>query len=89
MAEPVNQAPVQVLAVIVLYKMQPSESAAFRSLQSSISDLAQGQSGIQVLLYDNTPGGCDPGPLPEGVQYEAAGQNTGISAAYNHALAIA
>jgi GT2 family glycosyltransferase len=84
-----NRATFELLAVIVLYKMQPSESAAFRSLQSAISGLALGQSGIRILLYDNTPGGCDPGPLPEGVQYEAAGQNAGLAAAYNHALAIA
>jgi len=89
LAEPVDQAPVQVLALIVLYKMQPSESAAFMSLQLAIDDLAQGRSGFRVLLYDNTPGGCDPGSLPDCVQYEAAGQNTGLSAAYNHALAIA
>jgi glycosyltransferase involved in cell wall biosynthesis len=85
----INQYHVRVLAVIVLYKMRPSESVAFRTLQAAISALHLRQDEIRVLLYDNTPGGCDPGPLPEGVQYEAAKQNAGLAAAYNCALAIA
>ena len=89
MAEPAYQSPVRILAVIVLYKMRPSESAAFRTLQVAISDLQKVQNDIRILLFDNTPGGCDPGPLPESVQYEAAGQNEGLAAAYNRALGIA
>jgi GT2 family glycosyltransferase len=85
----IDQPPLRVLAVIVLYKMQPLESAAFRSLQSSRSSLSGAQDGVRVLLYDNTPGGCDPGPLPEGFQYEIAMQNAGLATAYNRALSIA
>ncbi len=77
------------LAVIVLYKMAPSESAAFRSLAAAISALQGKENRIQILLCDNTPGECIPGPLPEGVRYEAAGQNAGLASAYNRALAIA
>ncbi len=47
----------RVLAVIVLYKMQPRESAAFRTLRAAISGLEDGQADIEILLYDNTPGG--------------------------------
>jgi glycosyltransferase involved in cell wall biosynthesis len=89
LAEDVTQFPAQVLALIVLYKMRLQESAAFKSLQSAICGLPGGRSGIRVLLYDNTPGGCDLGLLPEGVMYEAAGKNAGLAAAYNRALAIA
>lgn len=77
------------LAVIVLYKMRPSDSAALRTLWAAKSDFERGQDSIRLLLYDNTPGAPDPGPLPAGVQYEAAGRNAGIAAAYNRALALA
>lgn len=76
-------------AVIVLYRLRPSESAAFKTLQTAISRGGSREMYVKVLLYDNTPGGCDPGALPEGVQYEAAKQNAGLAAAYNRALEIA
>lgn len=79
----------QWLAVIVLYKMRPAESNAFRSLLVSRAALHVTQGEVKALLYDNTSGGCDPGPLPEGVRYEAAEQNAGLAAAYNRALAVA
>ena len=76
------------LVVIVLYEMQPIESAALRSLLATSRGLDD-TPGISILLYDNTPGGCDPGPLPAGVRYEAAQQNDGLAPAYNRALAFA
>jgi glycosyltransferase involved in cell wall biosynthesis len=77
-----------ILAIIVLYKTRPSDSAAFETIQVA-ADALKDRRAIQILLYDNTPGGCDPGPLPEGVSYEAAEQNAGLATAYNHALTIA
>lgn len=44
---------------------------------------------LKVFFYDNTPGGQDPGVLPEGIQYEAAYENRGLAEAYNRALEIA
>jgi len=76
-------------AVIVLYRLRPNESAAFKTLQTAISRGGSREMYVKVLLYDNTPEGCDPGALPEGVQYEAAKQNAGLAAAYNRALEIA
>jgi GT2 family glycosyltransferase len=78
-----------VLAVIVLYKMQPSESAAFRTLRTTISGLQDGQADIKILLYDNTPGGQGAGVLPVDVQYKADVENSGLAKAYNYALEIA
>lgn len=78
-----------ILAVIVLYKMHPRESPAFKTLEAAISRWEAGRNCIRILLYDNTPGGCDPGPLPEGIRYEAASYNGGLAGAYNWALAIA
>ena len=79
----------QLLAVVVTYKIQPNESLAARTVVDVVSSLLPPRQIIRVLLYDNTPGGGDPGLLPEGVQYEAAGTNTGLSAAYNRALEVA
>ena len=78
-----------VLVVIVLYKRLPSESAAVITLQTSIANLRSGQDVIRVLLYDNTPGKKDPGPLPDRVEYEATGNNAGLAVAYNRALELA
>jgi GT2 family glycosyltransferase len=78
-----------VLAVIVLYKMKPSESVTFNTLQKAISCLQRGQVDIKILLYDNTPGGQNIGVLPGGVQYKADLENNGLAKAYNYALKIA
>jgi GT2 family glycosyltransferase len=78
-----------VFAVIVLYKMQPAESASYRTLRAAISNLEDGQADIKILLYDNTPGGQDVGVLPAGVQYKADFENGGLATAYNYALEIA
>ncbi len=89
MANSVNQFPMRVLAVIILYKMQPSESAAFRTLRAAISGFQDGQADIKILLYDNTPGGQDAGVLPADAQYKADFENGGLAKAYNYALKIA
>jgi GT2 family glycosyltransferase len=78
-----------VLAVIVLYKMQPCESPSFRTLRAAISGLGDGQADVKILLYDNTPGGHDVGSLPADVQYKADAENSGLAKAYNYALEIA
>lgn len=75
-----------VLAVIVLYKTRPCDSVAFGTLRTAISQLQPEQDTIRVLLYDNTSGGGDPGPLPEYTSYQSSSQNEGISGAYNFAL---
>jgi GT2 family glycosyltransferase len=89
MANSINQFPVRMLAVIVLYKMQPNESAAFKTLQAATSSLQSGQAEIKILLYDNTPGGQAAGVLPDGVQYKANPENGALSAACNYALEVA
>lgn len=76
-----------ILSVIVLYRMRACDSAAFKTLLAAIT--GRDKDGIRVLLYDNTPGVSDPGPLPEGILYESAGHNGGLAAAYNHALGVA
>ena len=89
MTDSVNQSSMRALAVIVLYKLTPSESAALRTLLAAVSCLQHGQADIRILLYDNTPGGQDPGVLPAGVVYKADIQNGGLAPAYNYALKLA
>jgi GT2 family glycosyltransferase len=79
----------KLLVVVVLYKMEPWKSVSFNTLQKSISCLKHGQANIEILLYDNTPGGQDIGPLPPGVKYKADVENGGLAKAYNYALTIA
>jgi glycosyltransferase involved in cell wall biosynthesis len=78
--------PLTVLAVIVLYRIRPEDSSAYRSLLSSAD---RARDPLRVLLYDNTPGGQSCGDLPEFVRYYAAMRNEGVAAAYNYALEMA
>jgi len=87
--EALAPSPVSLLAVIVLYKISPEQSISYQSLRAAITRLSHDNLRVKVLLYDNTPGGQDPGVLPEGVQYEADVLNRGLAHAYNHALKIA
>lgn len=84
-----ESAAVSIFAVVVLYRIRPSESVTVTSLTAQIPDFKAQGNRIQVLLYDNTPGGADPGPLPENVWYEAAPRNAGLSPAYNRGLSLA
>ena len=80
---------VRIFAIVVLYHTTPADSKAFQSLQEALRHLPPGNVDLKILLYDNTPGGCDPGPLTEGVQYELSEQNAGLANAYSRALSIA
>jgi GT2 family glycosyltransferase len=84
-----NDGAFKLLAVIVLYKMKPSDSASFNTLQKAISYLRHEQAEVKIVLYDNTPEGQDPGELSGGAQYKADVENGGVAKAYNYALGIA
>jgi GT2 family glycosyltransferase len=79
----------EILAVIVLYNVKPRNSSALKSLMTALDNLEQPCPNIQVLVFDNTPGGQEPGALPDNVRYIAARNNAGLAAAYNQALTIA
>lgn len=76
---------IRVLAIVVLYKRKAMNSPCLRSLVEAQN--TSGQLPSSIVLWDNTPGGQDPGPLPEGVRYRAAPGNPGLAAAYNEAIA--
>ncbi len=48
-----------------------------------------GAMSLQVILYDNTPGGQEPGELPAHVAYKADLENGGLAEAYNYATEVA
>ena len=79
----------KLLAVVVLYKMKPSESIAFSSLQATILCVEPGLTEVNILLYDNTPGGQDVGILPANVHFKSDPTNDGLAKAYNYALEMA
>jgi GT2 family glycosyltransferase len=81
--------PVSILAVIVLYRMLPSESQAFRSLQASDKVSRQNDVRLKILLYDNTPAPQHSESFNEKTEYWSAQSNQGIASAYNFALELA
>jgi GT2 family glycosyltransferase len=79
----------KLLAIVVLYKLKPCESAAFKSLQTAIVHDQGRAAQITILLYDNTPGGQQCGALPADVLFKADTGNGGLAKAYNYALEVA
>jgi hypothetical protein len=81
-----NQLPMRIFAVIALYKMQPNDSAALRTLLAAMSSVRTEEAEVAILLYDNTPGGQSVGNLPAGVQYKGDPENGALAAACNYGL---
>lgn len=79
---------IRFFAVIVLYKMLPAQSVSFQTLQKAAGELPA-DSSVEILLYDNTPGGGAVPNLPTGVRYRSAGENLGLPAAFNLAIDLA
>ena len=80
---------VRLLAVIVIYKMQPLESSTLQTLCATAANVGSSVLDLKILIWDNTPGGQEVGPLPYGVLYERAPNNPGLPRAYNQALELA
>ena len=81
--------PTTLLAVIVLYRISPHECKTLASLIASLSRVPAQDLRMKVIVYDNTPGGHDPGVLPENAKYLVAPGNYGLASAYNIALDMA
>lgn len=79
----------RLFAVIVVYKMLPSDSPSLRTLLEAAKQVAPSQLDLTILIQDNTPGGQDFGEIPKGVRYMPAPENPGLAKAYNRALEIA
>jgi GT2 family glycosyltransferase len=88
----INRSPqlaIRLFAVIVTYKMRPYESSSLQTLLDAVGRASLEGLDLGILVWDNTPGGQDPGEIPQGVRYEAAPENPGLARAYNRALEIA
>ncbi|MBB5342197.1 glycosyltransferase family protein [Tunturibacter empetritectus] len=77
-----------IFAVIVLYKKLVAASPTVRTLLEA-ARAASNRLRLTVLIADNTPGGQDPGSLPDGVRYYAEPDNPGLVVPYNRALKMA
>jgi glycosyltransferase involved in cell wall biosynthesis len=76
----------KVMVVIVLYRIAPKESPAFKSVMAARQEFGRDAGDVRVLLWDNSPmAGAGEG-LPEGVAYFADDSNSGLATAYNRAL---
>jgi len=74
------------MVVIVLYRIAPHDSPAFRSVIAAREAIAPAEGEVRVLLWDNspTPGAGD--NLPDGVAYFGDKSNSGLATAYNRAM---
>ena len=88
MMEP-NDIVTSIFAVIVVYRMLPSESPSLQTLLEAERMAKSTSLRLAVFIVDNTPGGQDPGTLPPGVRYQAEPSNPGLARPYNTALALA
>lgn len=80
--------PLNLAAVVVLYRTAPHKSASVISLQRAAT-AADGVVRLHLMLYDNTPGDQDSGSLPAGSCYVASPRNQGLAEAYNRAIPFA
>jgi glycosyltransferase involved in cell wall biosynthesis len=75
-----------VTVVIVLYRMEPSQSPAFQGVMAARARLGSDLGHVDVLLWDNSPGRNVGHELPEGVAYFPDESNSGLATAYNRAI---
>ena len=78
--------PLKVMVVIVLYRIAPKESPAFKSVMAARQAFGRDAGDVRVLLWDNSPMAGAGEALPEGVAYFADDSNSGLATAYNRAL---
>lgn len=83
------QSAIRLFAVIVIYKLRPAESPTLRTLCDAARHNSKGELELEILVWDNTPGGQDAGEIPDGVRYHSSPDNPGLARAYNSALEIA
>jgi GT2 family glycosyltransferase len=77
------------LAVIVVYKRLPADTPTLQTLLEAKRVASSPTFQLSIFIADNTPGGQDPGTLPEGVSYRAAPDNPGLARPYNEAIVTA
>ncbi|MGA9716697.1 MAG: glycosyltransferase [Acidobacteriaceae bacterium] len=84
-----DAAPPRLLAVVVLYRMQPAQSKTLAGLAQAFRADAALEKQIDVLVWDNSSTAVGESSLPFGCTYRHAPANAGVSGAYNAAAAMA
>lgn len=79
----------EILAIIVRYKMPLEQSQTLTSLGEALASNADLLRAYGVLLWDNSPARLDNPTLSFPFQYGFSDQNVGVSGAYNHASSYA
>ena len=74
-----------IVAVIVLYKVQARDATAFLTLTGANSGFSKPRNALHVSCMTTLRTVEIPGLCRKSVQYESAGNNSGIAAAYNRA----
>jgi GT2 family glycosyltransferase len=85
----VDAGPEGVLAVVVLYRMEPERSKTVAGLSHTFAHDPTLAKQIEVLVWDNSPDAIGERVLPFACIYRHAPENEGVSGAYNAATAIA
>ena len=75
-----------ILAIIVLYKLSPEESPAFRSLRRCLERQPGAAARIAAVLYDNSPAAHIAPHVPFECHYRHDETNPGLARAYQYAL---
>lgn len=83
------QEALKLLAVVVIYKLQPLDSSTLQTLLASSEHTSRHKLQLRIIVWDNTPGGQDIGTLPSEILYKSAPHNPGLAQAYNQALEMA
>jgi GT2 family glycosyltransferase len=86
---PPDSGTISLLAVIVIYKMNPQQTASFVSLLRAAHQARGRHIRLRILLVDNSPEARIAEELPDGVDYVAFPVNGGVSDACNYAIEIA
>ena len=76
----------KVTVVIVLYRLEFSQSPAFQSVMAARRALDPDLGDVHVLLWDNSPERSVEHNLAEGVAYFPDESNSGLATAYNRAI---
>jgi GT2 family glycosyltransferase len=79
----------RVLAVVVLYQMEPARSKTLNGLAQAFAFEPSLAEEIEVLVWDNSPMAVDEHSLPLACIYRHAANNEGVGGAYNAAGVIA
>lgn len=76
----------EILAVMVRYRMPLEESRTFQGLRCALASHPDLAASYKVILWDNTPQPLDDPQLPAAFLYRSSKTNLGTSGAFNGAL---